>query len=256
MELEQDRLDMQHHLWQLTWDGELCVSPKNKGANRVLDIGTGTGIWAMDYADAHPEATVIGVDLSPIQPSYVPPNCRFEIDDIEKDWTWSIPFDFVFIRAMNSAVASWEGLLAQAYDNMEPGGYIEMQDNSFPIECDDGTMPPETPVAQWSTLLMEATEKMGRPVTVPSIFKQMLEKAGFVDVVEVKKTWPINPWPKNDPYQELGLWAQATSLQACEASALALFTRVLGWTREETLVFCATVRKDLQNTNIHGYWNM
>jgi methylase of polypeptide subunit release factors len=33
----------------------------------VLDIGTGTGIWAIDFADEHPEAEVIGTDLSPIQ---------------------------------------------------------------------------------------------------------------------------------------------------------------------------------------------
>jgi ubiquinone/menaquinone biosynthesis C-methylase UbiE len=26
--------------------------------NHVLDLGTGTGIWAMDFADEHPEAEV------------------------------------------------------------------------------------------------------------------------------------------------------------------------------------------------------
>jgi ubiquinone/menaquinone biosynthesis C-methylase UbiE len=36
--------------------------------NRVLDAGCGTGIWAMDFADSHPETEVIGVDLAPVQP--------------------------------------------------------------------------------------------------------------------------------------------------------------------------------------------
>lgn len=27
--------------------------------NWVLDIGTGSGIWAMDFADEHPESEVI-----------------------------------------------------------------------------------------------------------------------------------------------------------------------------------------------------
>lgn len=40
---------MQHHLWALTWSGKLCQCPKDKGASRVLDVGTGTGIWAIDY---------------------------------------------------------------------------------------------------------------------------------------------------------------------------------------------------------------
>lgn len=44
-------LDLQHHIFQLTFDGKLFMSPagKDKQALRVLDVGTGTGIWAMDY---------------------------------------------------------------------------------------------------------------------------------------------------------------------------------------------------------------
>ena len=47
----------------------------------VLDGGTGTGIWAIDFADSHPESLVTGIDVSPIHPAWVPPNVRFEIDD-------------------------------------------------------------------------------------------------------------------------------------------------------------------------------
>ena len=42
------------------------------------------GIWSMDVAEMFDAATVTGVDIAPIQPSLVPPNCSFEVDDIEQ----------------------------------------------------------------------------------------------------------------------------------------------------------------------------
>lgn len=35
-----------------------------------------------EMADAYPSASVVGTDLSPIQPMFVPPNCAFEIEDL------------------------------------------------------------------------------------------------------------------------------------------------------------------------------
>jgi methylase of polypeptide subunit release factors len=43
-------------------DGKLFLAPL-RTIHRVLDIGTGTGIWAIDFADAFPSAHVIGEDL-------------------------------------------------------------------------------------------------------------------------------------------------------------------------------------------------
>ena len=45
-------LDIQNHLFFLTYDGRHCICPKNEGAKRVLDLGTGTGMWAMDFGAA------------------------------------------------------------------------------------------------------------------------------------------------------------------------------------------------------------
>ena len=48
---------------------------------RVLDVGTGPGEWAIDIADQFPLASVVGIDLSPIQNNMVPPNVRFYVQD-------------------------------------------------------------------------------------------------------------------------------------------------------------------------------
>ena len=67
-EVENDRLDFQHAMFLLTLGEKLHLAPIPKDVQNVLDIGTGTGIWAIDFADEYPSARVIGTDLSPIQP--------------------------------------------------------------------------------------------------------------------------------------------------------------------------------------------
>lgn len=43
----------------------------------------------------------------------VPPNCQFEVDDLEKEWTWTKPFDYIFSRMMIMSFASWDNYLVQ-----------------------------------------------------------------------------------------------------------------------------------------------
>ena len=41
--------DLQHHLYNLTLDGKLFLAPIKKDAQSVLDVGTGTGLWAIEF---------------------------------------------------------------------------------------------------------------------------------------------------------------------------------------------------------------
>ncbi|KAL1982645.1 hypothetical protein VTN96DRAFT_1015 [Rasamsonia emersonii] len=89
---------------------------------RVLDLGTGTGIWAIEFADQYPSAQVIGTDLSPIQPPWVPPNCVFEIDDFETPWLYRADFDFIHGRELEGCIANEDQLFSRAFEYLKPGG--------------------------------------------------------------------------------------------------------------------------------------
>lgn len=253
-EAESDRLDLQHNLWLLTLRGNLCLCPKNtQGAKRVLDVGTGTGIWAIEYADMHPESEVIGVDLSPIQPGLIPPNCSFEIDDLEKEWTWTKPFDFIFSRVMAGSFEDYQAYADKAFAALEPGGWFELQDISLPLECDDGTMPPDSYTAKLGEIFVEGSAVTKRPIDVAPQYKDMLAKAGFVDIVEKKLKWPLGPWPKDPHYKEVGEWYYANLNQGLEGLTLAILTRVLQWSTEEAHIFLAKARKSIRDQSIHAY---
>lgn len=95
-------------------------SPKN-----VLDIATGTGIWAIQFAKQHPESNVIGTDLSLIQPpaDTLPLNVSFVKEDSEKDeWIFPEPFDYIFLRLVYTCFDDYRALIQKCYDHMVPGG--------------------------------------------------------------------------------------------------------------------------------------
>ncbi|KAL6405720.1 hypothetical protein AUP68_10857 [Ilyonectria robusta] len=102
--------------------------------------------------------------------------------------------------------------------------------------------------------MVEAADTLGRSITVARDFKSMLADAGFVDIVENKKRIPMNGWPKDSLYKELGQWSHYMLRHGIEGISMGLLT-VLGLPAEEVRVLLADVRKDLSNTRIHGYWD-
>lgn len=48
---EQDRLDMMHAMFSHMMHGKIFLAPIGPNPGRVIDIGTGTGIWAIDFGN-------------------------------------------------------------------------------------------------------------------------------------------------------------------------------------------------------------
>ncbi|KAM5349252.1 hypothetical protein ACJ41O_005759 [Fusarium nematophilum] len=250
-------VDLQHHLFLLTFENKLGLSPPNdheSKVKRVLDLGTGTGIWAVDYADEHPEAEVIGIDLSPTQPEFVPPNIQFIVDDIDEEWNYSKPFDYIHSRMMNLSVKDWKDYIQKIYDNLEPDGYCELQEVDSALKSDDGTLKPESQLTKWCELLNEGVAKMGRAMVSPPYLKELMLEVGFVDVVDTHFKWPSNRWPRDKKFKILGHWNNINTGYALEGAVLAPLTRVHGWTREEVGIFAARARTELNDPAIHAYW--
>ncbi|MCJ1434852.1 hypothetical protein MMC27_004222 [Xylographa pallens] len=252
-EIETDRLDLQHHVWRLTLNGALYLSPISDSIASVLDVGTGTGIWAIEFAQEHPSVQIIGVDLSPIQPTFVPPNCSFIIDNVEEDWLYDKKFDFIHARMLVLGMHDWPRFFRQSWDYMKPGAWLEMQELQFPVKSDDGSAGKDSPFSEWSYRVMEAAEKVGINPRSCEKFEEQLAQQGFVNIRYETIKWPIGSWAKGKKEKEIGRWMLENTMQGLQGVSMALLTRHLGWSREAVEVFLIKVREQILDRSSHVY---
>ncbi|KXH64786.1 hypothetical protein CSAL01_10545 [Colletotrichum salicis] len=242
-----------------TFGNRLGTAPPNNPESkvgRVLDVGTGTGIWAMEFGDEHPEAEVLGIDLSPAQPEFVPPNVRFEIDDLEEPWTYSRPFDYIHSRVLDSCITDWKAYFQQSFDHLNPGGYLEIQEIEAEPRSDDGTLRADSSLMKSLRLLKEAADFFKRPFNDIKLLADIMAEVGFEDIHLERYKWPTNTWPKDQDYKELGGWTYENLALNWEAFLMAPLTRALNWTKEEVMILAMEARKDLGDRSVHAYFTV
>ncbi|KAK8016171.1 hypothetical protein PG993_014360 [Apiospora rasikravindrae] len=271
-EAELNRLDLQHKMWEITLDGNLHLAPIGPSPQHVLDIATGSGIWAMDFgatpplftkqrrtstdlgtADAYPSAVVIGTDLSPIQPEYVPQNCEFQIDDAEDEWVFSQPFDYIHGRACATCFKRPQEIFRKAFDALQPGGYFEMQDLNLQTSEDGSIEGTSLKVIQDEIHGALASGGM-RWDNVPR-YAAWMREVGFEDVTEVVLRWPSNPWWPTDPKEKtLGTWFLGQiQTGLLESVTTRIFMTKLGWSKDQLDEFLARAKQDLKDPKIKAY---
>lgn len=155
---EAERLDFQYAIHQHAMNETLHYAPLSS-PRTVLDIGTGTGAWAIQMGDAYPDAIVEGTDLSPIQPNNVPDNVHFLVDDAEQE-DWAVPnnhYDFIHTRILMGCFEDFRFIIRQGFKHTKPGGWMESHDVMHPPFCDDGSMPDDWPFKEWSQYIEDAS---------------------------------------------------------------------------------------------------
>ncbi|KAN0122805.1 S-adenosyl-L-methionine-dependent methyltransferase [Hyaloscypha variabilis] len=251
---EAERLEYQHCVIDFALDGLLHYAPLTTLHN-VLDIGTGTGDWAIQMGDAHPNAIIEGTDLSPIQPTDVPENVKFLIDDAEQE-DWAVPedyYDYIHTRFMMGCFQDFPGIIKQGFKHTKPGGWMESQDLMHPPFCDDGTMPDDWPFKEWSETMNTASKQANRPLTVAHKLKRWYIEAGFEDVHEIVIKLPINSWPRHKHPKTLGKYWAENLLAGLQGFTLGLFSRELNWSKTEIEVYLVNIRKSLTDHKVHAY---
>lgn len=117
-------------------------------AERILDLGTGTGVTAQRVLDVHPEATLVGVDESEAMLAHarrtLPPSAELRVSRLE-DPLPEGPFDLV-VSAL--AVHHLDGpgkaeLFRRVAGALKPAGRFVMADVVVPDDPTDAVIPLE-----------------------------------------------------------------------------------------------------------------
>ncbi|CCC05697.1 unnamed protein product [Sordaria macrospora k-hell] len=269
-----------HHAMTVCLDGTLYNAPLPEKIENAIDLGTGTGtptlctvlatvssntnsrrhsgLWAIDFADKFPNCTVMGTDISPIQPGWVPPNIRFEIDDYNKEWIYKSGFfDYVHLRWLACTVKDWPAFYREAYRVCKPGGYIEHMDLNGVTECDDSSLDGAVrAMHQWGPMWHAAGRKVGYEVDMLSnnFIENGMKEAGFVNTVVKDYKVPLSPWSTDPKLKELGLFFRAAIFQDLEGSLQFMWGKMMGWTPEMIRSYAQHFTSELRNMDLHPYF--
>ncbi|KAI9054703.1 hypothetical protein LZ554_001855 [Drepanopeziza brunnea f. sp. 'monogermtubi'] len=253
---ELDRIDMSHAKYTMLLEKSLFIAPITASPQKILDIGTGTGIWAIDMAEAYPSAEVLGLDIAPTQPQWVPPNCIFEIDDIEMPWTLEKnSYDFIHSRDLLLSIRDWPKLVTQCFDHIKPGGYLELQCIYPRLKCDDGSTPTDSGLWQFSDHALEASTRIGAPLDACTRYAEYMAVAGFTEVIERHYKVPASPWAKDKRMKLVGAFELHNLLRGISAMSLRMFSKAYGWSQSEIEMFLVKARADMHNTRFHAYYD-
>jgi hypothetical protein len=95
------------------------------------------------------------------------------------------------------------------------------------FKSEDGSVTEDHFMVQWSKTLLYAAEQLGKTFAIYDFNREMITKAGFVDVVEKKFKIPVGTWPSDPKMKELGQWNTLFCLEGLESWSLYLLSTVL-----------------------------
>lgn len=187
---ETNRLDFQHHMLRSFMRGNY-LAPIGKPRD-ILDVGCGTGRWAMELATQFPSANVIGVDIAPppvseqAAPGFSADNYTFVQGNVLERLPFADrSFDFVHQRYLIMGIPAnrWPGVVAELMRVTRPGGWIELIETEPPYGA-----PALNQLADWGKLLVS---KRGIDFAVASQIGPLLTAAGAADVTARPLTIPV-----------------------------------------------------------------
>ncbi|KAF5350011.1 hypothetical protein D9756_009111 [Leucocoprinus leucothites] len=140
---EIQRLDDLHDCITRYLGGRLSFAPlETLSPSSILEVGSGSGAWAIQAAKQFPTARVTAADMADLPDRVLPPNLVFE----KMDLTAPLPFkpesfDIIHARLVIMHLPHGMDMLRQVAKYVKPGGWLLMEEPDDDCFWDNGGPP-------------------------------------------------------------------------------------------------------------------
>ncbi|KAF8813307.1 S-adenosyl-L-methionine-dependent methyltransferase [Phlegmacium glaucopus] len=157
--------DIWDHMFRISYCKNLTMHQFAEPPALILDLGCGSGLWAVDAAKQWKNSTIIGFDIAKIQPrlssiGHVSP-LSHRINWVHGNLFDGLPFppnhfDFVRMVGMGLAIPEdeWQSVLEDVYRVLKPGAVLEIIEEDLLFPSPSAQL--QSPKSQASTPLTES----------------------------------------------------------------------------------------------------
>jgi len=234
----------------------------------IVDIGTGSGAWAVQMAQQYPQAQVTGLDikLSHTQKN-LPDNCKLAIYDINHGvGPFANSFDVVHSRAIMAGVKDYRSLLDSVAGMLRPGGvylgaevdYIWYDEDKNPVH-DTHPETHEGPEVVWHARMIDRVVA-GIEARNPGCFSAAPKIPGWLQEMDCWQEtgsedvyMPVGDWnaDSDEVEKKSGVMWQENIHSFAEALSGAL--EPAGHAKEKAEDWCAKMKNDVKSNKHRLY---